>query len=139
MIRTYITIAIKYLIRQPSYSILSILGFSLAFASVFMIYSHVSYQNDFDKHLDTWDRVYRLSGEINLPANENTHALLGPRLAPVMKEEIPAIEQITRMIPFRRIGEPSEVGDLAVFFASEESKYITGQVLSINGGQQMIG
>jgi len=49
------------------------------------------------------------------------------------------IEATTKMIPFRRIGQPSEIGDLAVFFASEDSKYITGQVLSINGGQQMIG
>lgn len=49
------------------------------------------------------------------------------------------IAATTKMIPFRRIGQPSEVGDLVVFFASEDSKYITGQVLSINGGQQMIG
>lgn len=49
------------------------------------------------------------------------------------------IAATTKMIPFRRIGQPSEIGDLAVFFASEESKYITGQVMSINGGQQMIG
>jgi len=100
MIRTYLSIAFKYLVRQPSYSVLSILGFSLAFASVFFIYSHVSYQNNFDKHLDTWSRVYRLSGAINLPDNENIHALLGPRLSPVMKEEIPAIVQVTRLFPF---------------------------------------
>ena len=100
MIRTYITIAFKYLVRQPAYSVLSILGFSLAFASLFFIYSHVSYQNCFDKHLPTWDRVYRLSGEINLPANKNIHALLGPRLAPAMKEEIPAIVEMTRLVAF---------------------------------------
>jgi len=100
MIRTYITIAFKYLVRQPAYSVLSILGFCLAFASLFFIYSHVSYQNSFDKHLDNWDRVYRLSGEINLPDNENIHAQLGPRLAPVMKEEIPAIVQWTRLVAF---------------------------------------
>jgi putative ABC transport system permease protein len=100
MIRTYLTIAFKYLVRQPAYSVLSILGFSLAFASLFLIYSHVSYQNSFDKHLETWDRVYRLSGEINLPDNENIHAQLGPRLAPVMKEEIPAIVQMTRLVSF---------------------------------------
>jgi putative ABC transport system permease protein len=99
MIRTYITIAIKYLIKQPSYSVLSILGFSLAFASVFFIYAHVSYQTGYDKHVDSWDRVYRLSGEINLPANENIHGLLGPRLAPALKDEIPAIENMTRLFP----------------------------------------
>lgn len=98
MIRTYITYAIKYLLRQPAYSVLSILGFTLAFASLFFIYTHVSYQNSFDKHLETWDRVYRLSGEINLPNNENIHAQLGPRLAPVMKEEIPAIVQMARLV-----------------------------------------
>jgi len=100
MIRSYITIAFKYLVRQPAYSILSILGFSLAFASLFYIYSHVSYQRNYDKHLDTWDRVYRLSGKINLPDNENTHAQLGPRLAPVMMEEIPAIVQMARLVSF---------------------------------------
>jgi len=101
MIRTYIIIAFKYLVRQPAYSALSILGFSFAFASLFFIYSHVSYHTSFDKHVDTWDRVYRLSGAINLPDNENTHALLGPRLSPVMKEEIPAIVQMTRLFPFQ--------------------------------------
>ena len=97
MIRTYISIAFKYLVRQPAYSVLSILGFSIAFASIFFIYSHVSYQNSFDKHLETWDRVYRLSGEINLPDNENIHAKLGPRIGPAMKEEMPAIVQMTRL------------------------------------------
>lgn len=100
MIRTYITIAFKYLVRQPAYSVLSILGFTLAFGSLFFIYSHVSYQRSYDRHLNTWDRVYRLSGEINLPDNENIHAQLGPRLAPVMMEEIPAIVQMARLVSF---------------------------------------
>ena len=100
MIRTYLSIALKYLVRQPAYSVLSILGFTLAFASLYFIHSHVSYQNKYDKHLDTWDRVYRLSGEINLPDNENIHAQLGPRLGPVLKEEIPAVVQMTRLVAF---------------------------------------
>ncbi|KPJ98834.1 MAG: hypothetical protein AMK71_10780, partial [Nitrospira bacterium SG8_35_4] len=100
MIRTFISIATKYLVRQPAYSVLSILGFTLAFASLFHIYSHVCYQSSYDKHLETWDRVYRLSGEINLPDNENIHAQLGPRLGPVMKDEIPAVVQMTRLVSF---------------------------------------
>ncbi len=101
MIRTYISIALKFLTRQPSYSVLSILGFTLAFASVFLIYSHVSYQEGYDRHLDNWDRVYRLSGDISLPGNENIHGLLGPQLGPAMKEEIAAIENMTRLVPFQ--------------------------------------
>jgi len=101
MIRTYISIAFKFLTRQPSYSVLSLLGFTLAFASVFLIYSHVSYQEGYDKHLPTWDRVYRLSGKIDLPSNENIHGMLGPRIGPVMKDDIPAIENVCRLIPFQ--------------------------------------
>ena len=100
MIRTYISLAIKYLIKQPAYSLLSIMGFSLAFAGVLYISSHLSYQNGYDKHVHTWDRVYRLSGEINLPDNENTHGLLGPRLAPTLKEDFASVENMTRLLPF---------------------------------------
>lgn len=37
-------------------------------------------------------------------------------------------------IPAKRFGEPSEVASLVAFLASDEAAYITGQVVSINGG-----
>jgi len=37
-------------------------------------------------------------------------------------------------IPLGRFGLPDEVGDLAVFLASEKSKYLTGQVIPLDGG-----
>jgi len=36
--------------------------------------------------------------------------------------------------PLRRIGQPEEIAGAAVFLASEESSYITGQTLSVDGG-----
>ena len=41
---------------------------------------------------------------------------------------------ISAQIPLGRIGEPSDIGGAAVFLASEEAKYITGQMLYIDGG-----
>ena len=61
----------------------------------------MSYQRGYDKHCITWDRVYRLSGDISLPGNENIHGLLGPRLGPAMKDEIAAIENMCRLVPFQ--------------------------------------
>jgi 2-hydroxycyclohexanecarboxyl-CoA dehydrogenase len=49
------------------------------------------------------------------------------------------LEAFKKAIPFRRFGKPSEIADAVVFFASERSSYITGQVLSVSGGLTMVG
>jgi len=38
-------------------------------------------------------------------------------------------------IPMRRFGKPSEAADLALFLASDESSFITGQVIVLDGGE----
>jgi 3-oxoacyl-[acyl-carrier protein] reductase len=43
-------------------------------------------------------------------------------------------EDIARMVPMKRAGKPQEVADLVGFLASEQAAYISGQVISINGG-----
>ena len=43
-------------------------------------------------------------------------------------------KQISEQIPIGRLGEPEEVADLALFLASDESKYITGTEIVIDGG-----
>jgi len=40
-------------------------------------------------------------------------------------------------IPLRRLGTPEEVAKVVLFMASEESSYITGQVLAVGGGRWM--
>ena len=41
---------------------------------------------------------------------------------------------LKKMIPVGRFGKPEEVASLVSFLASAESSYITGEVISINGG-----
>ena len=43
-------------------------------------------------------------------------------------------DDIARLVPMKRVGQPSEVADLIGFLASEQAAYITGQIISINGG-----
>jgi 3-oxoacyl-[acyl-carrier protein] reductase len=43
-------------------------------------------------------------------------------------------EIIKKMIPMRRLGQPEDVAKVAVFLASAESAYVTGQVLTVDGG-----
>jgi NAD(P)-dependent dehydrogenase (short-subunit alcohol dehydrogenase family) len=44
------------------------------------------------------------------------------------------IKEFTNQIPMGRLGEPEEIGPLAVYLASEASRYMTGATLVIDGG-----
>ena len=46
------------------------------------------------------------------------------------------VEEWKRAIPLKRAGTPEDVADCAVFLASDRSRYITGQVLQVDGGMR---
>jgi 2-hydroxycyclohexanecarboxyl-CoA dehydrogenase len=41
--------------------------------------------------------------------------------------------------PMKRLAKPAEIADAAIFFASDRSSFVTGQVLSVSGGLTMVG
>ena len=46
-------------------------------------------------------------------------------------------ERFAKRVPLGRVGEPADVADLALFLASDQSRYITGEVINISGGAFM--
>lgn len=44
--------------------------------------------------------------------------------------------QIINQTPLGRIGHPDDIGRVAVFLASEDSNWITGETLAVAGGHQ---
>jgi 3-oxoacyl-[acyl-carrier protein] reductase len=46
-------------------------------------------------------------------------------------------ERLAAEIPLRRIGQPQDVADIILFFASEQSRWVTGQLLYVGGGHTM--
>jgi len=50
-----------------------------------------------------------------------------------MIEKAP-LKEIKAMIPMARIGQPEEVAKVVRFLCSDDASYITGQVISVNGG-----
>jgi len=53
-----------------------------------------------------------------------------------MTSDLPEAE-LKKMIPAARFGEAEEVADLVAFLCSDKAAYITGEVISINGGIYM--
>jgi 3-oxoacyl-[acyl-carrier protein] reductase len=45
------------------------------------------------------------------------------------------IDTLAASIPMKRLGEPEDVGYAALFLASDDAKYITGQTIVVDGGQ----
>jgi NAD(P)-dependent dehydrogenase (short-subunit alcohol dehydrogenase family) len=48
------------------------------------------------------------------------------------------LEKFARRVPMKRLGEAEDVAGAVRFLASDESHYITGQVLSVGGGLTMV-
>ena len=65
----------------------------------------------------------------------------GPIWTPLIPSTFPGekVKKFGSDVPMGRAGEPSEVAPCYVFLASEDSSYITGQVLHPNGGEIVNG
>jgi 2-hydroxycyclohexanecarboxyl-CoA dehydrogenase len=48
------------------------------------------------------------------------------------------MQAIVKTIPMKRMGDPDEPAEVVAFLASDSNTYITGQVLSVNGGANMV-
>lgn len=59
----------------------------------------------------------------------------GPIWTPLIPSTFDDISKFGQDTPMGRAGQPSEVGPAYVFLASEDSSYITGQIIHINGGE----
>ena len=46
-------------------------------------------------------------------------------------------EAILANIPLKRFGEPADIANIVTYLCSEESKYVTGQVFTVDGGMVM--
>ena len=49
----------------------------------------------------------------------------------------PGTEELVGQIPLRRLGDPAEVAEAIFFLCSEESSYVSGAELHVNGGQHV--
>ena len=64
----------------------------------------------------------------------------GPTDTPMLATRAEKLrEAFLKAIPFRRFAKPEEIADAVVFFASPQSAYVTGQVMSVSGGLTFAG
>lgn len=69
----------------------------------------------------------------------NVNAIAPGYIQTPMTEALPekAKDELKRMIPMERLGQPEDVAGAVLFLVSEAASYITGHVLNVNGGIYM--
>ena len=75
------------------------------------------------------------------PRNVRVNAVAPGMIETDMSQVVRGIagDQIKKMIPLKRIGQPEEIASVVAFLASGDAAYLTGQVLRVDGGLSLGG
>ena len=97
MIRNYLTVALRNLLRQPLYSLINIVGLAIGMAACMLIVLYIQDELSYDRYHPDADRIYRIVDDIE--SGRQTIQTAGSPLswAPALKRDYPEIEQFVRM------------------------------------------
>lgn len=79
--------------------------------------------------------IAREVGSRNITCNAVAPGFIETAMTTVLGDEFK--QNAVKQIPLGRVGTPEDVASAVAFLASDEASYITGQVLSVNGGMLM--
>ena len=71
----------------------------------------------------------------NILVNAVAPGFIETQMTDVLKQEVK--EEIAKNIPLHRMGTPEDVANVVKFLAGEQSSYITGQIINVDGGMLM--
>lgn len=74
-------------------------------------------------------------GSRNIQVNAVAPGFIETQMTEVLKDSVK--EEISKVIPLKRMGSVKDVANVVNFLASENSSYITGQVINVDGGMVM--
>jgi putative ABC transport system permease protein len=97
MLKNYITIALRNLIRQKAYTAINIAGLATGMACCFLIFLFVSHELGYDKFQGKAERIYQVEYEVTFGGNPTKLATAPPPIAPLLNGFFPEIETSARV------------------------------------------
>ena len=82
----------------------------------------------------TWAKEYARKGAA-VRVNALSPGYIMTDMLKTVPEEL--LEKFAKMTMLNRLGQPEEIAKVALFLASDDASYITGQVISVNGGMRL--
>jgi len=99
MLKNYIKIALRYLLKHRLYSFINIFGFSIALVPVILTFLYVSYEFSYDRYNENFESIYRVTEESKDPYDSfmRQSAIMPSPLSRALKDELPEIEYAARL------------------------------------------
>jgi putative ABC transport system permease protein len=99
MLRNYLIVAFRNILKNKIYSILNIFGLAIGMAACFFIFQYVNFESGYDRSYKEASRIYRVpisyTGSFsNIPTTAANH----PAVGPAMKAEFPEVKDFTRLV-----------------------------------------
>lgn len=82
----------------------------------------------------TWAKEFARKGQ-NVRVNAIAPGYIMTDILKTVPQDL--LDQFAAMTMLKRLGEPSEIANVALFLASDESSYVTGQTINANGGMRL--
>ncbi len=122
MLRHYIRLVIRSVVRNKFYSILNIIGLTMGIATAAFILMYILDELSYDRYNQKYKRIYRIESQISINGKENNSAKTAGPYALTLKDISPAIEQVTRFVALKnvilRTGERMFL-ETGIFFADQ--------------------
>jgi len=98
MIKNYLKVAFRNLLKQKGYAFINILGLAVGIAASVLIFLYIVHEMSYDKFHEKADRTYRITADWSNKGDSRIHQLGTPFvLAKTIRENYPQVEAITQI------------------------------------------
>jgi len=103
MIKNYLKIAWRNLLKHKSFSFINILGLAIGIAACMIIFLYVHNELTFDQYNSKADRIARVTTTLHTPESDMVFATSPTLLAGVLKQDYPDVESTVRLEPAPKV------------------------------------
>ncbi|HZY81313.1 MAG TPA: ABC transporter permease [Cyclobacteriaceae bacterium] len=120
MIRNYLTVAFRNILKNKVFSAINIFGLSIGLAACLLIFQFVTFQLSYDTFNEKFERTYRVTNDRFQHGKLIQHGtIMYPTIGPTMIKDYAEIEEYTRMMPGGalnvRVEDRNYRGDVMIF------------------------
>lgn len=97
MLKNYLNIALRNLLRHKAFSFINILGLAVGMTACFLIFLYVSFETSYDNFYTKADRIYRVVTDTKTPSETISQGRTTTPIAINMKKDFPEVEDAVRL------------------------------------------